>query len=131
MGPVLDLTSGGMWNIAQYLGRSGSYPAASGPGIPPLSRSAYRADQRGPEQVGSGHVSSISFLTAKEAASPGRGWRFCAGWAVSGKGQPAHHRVVPGHALVEAAVPRRPATARSVADIRISWSVAFPPWRSS
>ena len=25
---VLDLTSGGMWQIAQYLGYSGSYPAA-------------------------------------------------------------------------------------------------------
>ena len=25
---VLDLTSGGMWQIAQYLGDSGSYPAA-------------------------------------------------------------------------------------------------------
>ena len=25
---VLDLTSGGMWRIAQYLGYSGSYPAA-------------------------------------------------------------------------------------------------------
>ena len=25
---VLDLTSGGMWRIARYLGKSGSYPAA-------------------------------------------------------------------------------------------------------
>ena len=25
---VLDLTSGGMWQIALYLGHSGSYPAA-------------------------------------------------------------------------------------------------------
>jgi hypothetical protein len=25
---VLDLTSGGIWRIAQYLGYSGSYPAA-------------------------------------------------------------------------------------------------------
>jgi Tetratricopeptide repeat len=45
---VLDLTSGGMWQIAQYLGYSGSYPAARD--LSQLIADAYSAsDAYGPE----------------------------------------------------------------------------------
>ena len=84
---VLDLTSGGMWQIARYLGFSGSYPAARD--LSQLIADAYTEDAAyGPEHPDT--------LAARRGLA---GWTGRAGDAAGARDQfaallPVHERVL-------------------------------------